>query len=410
MLLRRFNFFNKFTTKIFLTSFQQQQQRLFMSSNAASLGVDLTANKDEIIDSVKNYYGKVLTTTKDLKSCGCVPSSAPPPAVRAALKNVPLRVTEKFYGCGYPIHFNIEGLTILDLGCGSGQDCFVAAQLAGKTGKIIGIDMTEEQIAVAKQAVPEFAEKCPDAAPLVFARGYIEDVLAAENNAVQPNSIDIVISNCVVNLSADKKAVLLSVYKALKNGGEFYFSDVYCDRRLPENIRKHELLFGECLGGALFLDDFITLAKKCGFRDVRQVKASPVDVNDPDLARLCGAAKFVSITFRLFKFDNEEIFEETQQDFGQIAILKDTTLENSFLYRLDDQHTFEINRPMMVSGNTATILQQGWLKNHFVVIGDRTNHFGSFYSCQQSQCGGDTTTAAASQEEQSSCQGGGCCG
>jgi arsenite methyltransferase len=138
------------------------------------------------------------------------------------------------------------------------------------------------------------------------------------------------------------------------------------------------------LGGALFLDDFISLAKKCGFRDVRKLKLSPIDVTDPELAKLCGAAKFFSITFRLFKFDNEEIFEDSQQDFGQIAILKDTTgLDSSFQYRLDDEHLFEINRPMLISGNTACILQSSWLKNHFLVIGDRTNHFGSFSQQQQ---------------------------
>ncbi len=212
---------------------------------AASLGVDLTANKTEIIDSVKNYYGKVLSTQEDLKTTVCTASGPPPPLFAEALKNVPEKVKQKFYGCGHPIPSNIRGLTILDMGCGSGNDCFVAAQLAGKNGKIIGIDMTEEQIAVAKEAVPEFQQKCPDAAPIVFAKGYIEDVLSAENNVVQPNSVDIAISNCVVNLSSDKKAVLTSVYNALKNGGEFHFSDVYCDRRLPENIRKHELLYGE---------------------------------------------------------------------------------------------------------------------------------------------------------------------
>lgn len=214
-------------------------------NNAASLGVDLTANKDEIIDSVKNYYGKVLSTQEDLKTTVCTAAGKPPSAIADALENVPEKVKQKFYGCGHPIPSNITNLTILDLGCGSGQDCFVAAQLAGKNGKVIGIDMTEEQIAVAKESVPEFQKRCPDAAPVVFAKGYIEDVLAAENNVVQPNSVDIAISNCVVNLSADKRAVLLSVYKALKNGGEFYFSDVYCDRRLPENIRKNELLYGE---------------------------------------------------------------------------------------------------------------------------------------------------------------------
>lgn len=215
------------------------------NNTAASLGVDLTADRDAIVDSVKNYYGKVIITQEDLKTSVCTAGGPPPPAIAEALKNVPDRVKEKFYGCGHPIPSCIKGLTLLDLGCGSGRDDFVAAQLIGKTGKVIGIDMTEEQIAVARDCVPEFQRNCPDAAPVIFAKGYIEDVLAAENNVVLPNSVDICISNCVVNLSTDKKAVLQSVYKALKNGGEFYFSDVYCDRRLPDNIRKHDVMLGE---------------------------------------------------------------------------------------------------------------------------------------------------------------------
>lgn len=138
---------------------------------------------------------------------------------------------------------------------------------------------------------------------------------------------------------------------------------------------------------------------------MRTHKTAPIDVTDPELARLCGAAKFVSITFRLFKFDDEEIFEDThQQDFGQIAILKDTELDNSFQYRLDDQHVFEINRPMMVSGNTATILSRSWLKDHFIVIGDRKHHFGRFNHGNNnnisSMFGTSSAAALAAQQQQ----------
>merc|ERR1711862_985761 len=88
---------------------------------------------------------------------------------------------------------------------------------------------------------------------LRFVKGYIEFLNKA---GIEPNSIDIVISNCVINLSPDKPRVLKEVYNVLRDGGELFFSDVYCSRRLPSHIRNHEVLLGECLGGALYIEDF----------------------------------------------------------------------------------------------------------------------------------------------------------
>ena len=99
-----------------------------------------------------------------------------------------------------------------------------------------------------------------------FKHGYIESLADV---GLKEESVDLVVSNCVVNLSPDKAAVLQGVFKALKSGGEFYFSDVFCDRRLNEDIRQNEMLYGECLGGALYVNDFISLAKKVGFLDPR---------------------------------------------------------------------------------------------------------------------------------------------
>lgn len=150
---------------------------------------------------------------------------------------VPDEITHKFYGCGNPTPLGIDGLHVLDLGSGSGRDCYVAAKLVGPLGFVTGVDMTDELVQVAAKHVDAYCLQTLHypKSNMQFLKGYIEDLVGA---GVQPNSIDMAISNCVVNLSPNKLQVLQSVYQVLKNGGEFYFSDVYCDRRLPEQAKK----------------------------------------------------------------------------------------------------------------------------------------------------------------------------
>jgi SAM-dependent methyltransferase len=327
---------------------------------------------------VSEYYGKVLASSSDLKTSACTACGLPPLHVRAAMRNVPQHVIDKFYGCGNPIPAAIEGLTVLDLGSGSGRDVFVAAQFVGKTGEVIGIDMTDEQLDTARGAVAEFAANCPDAAPCRFVKGFIEGIAEA---GVVDGSVDLVVSNCVVNLSPNKPAVLEGVFRALKFGGEFYFSDVYCDRRLPDAVRKHEVLFGECLSGAMTVNDFVSAAKRAGFRDPRVLESKPIEVTDPELSAILGGAQFFSITFRLFKFDDADEatrLDDNCEDFGEIAIYNGGMKDVPFAYQLDDHHVFEKKRPVRVCGNTSSMVGASWLKPFFTIIGDRSTHFGAF--------------------------------
>ncbi|XXQ34923.1 Methyltransferase domain-containing protein [Plasmodiophora brassicae] len=289
------------------------------------------------LEMVKNYYGKTLSSSDDLKTTACCTASAPHPAIREALRHVPDEVIRKYYGCGSPTPMGIEG----SHGLGSGRDCYVAAFLVGKEGSVIGIDMTEEQIEVARSNIAEFAANIQYAPNVRFALGFIEDIRGA---GVADESIDIVISNCVVNLSPAKDAVLKGVYQCLKPGGEFYFSDVYCDRRLPDSVRRDEILLGECLGGALYVNDFIRLAKQAGFADPRVLSKAPINVTDPALKEKLGLANFYSITFRLFKLDNLETLCE---DYGQIAVYKGTIPGHTHSYALDDHHVLESGKPLL---------------------------------------------------------------
>lgn len=330
-------------------------------------------NASSVYESVQKYYGRILNTSSDLKTSACCTLTKPPKIIRDALKNIPIEIIEKYYGCGTPIPFGITGLDVLDLGSGSGRDCYVAAALTGCNGTVTGIDMTEEQLQVARAHVSEYAKTLGYTKPnLRFVKGYIEFLNKA---GIEPNSIDIVISNCVINLSPDKPRVLKEVYNVLRDGGELFFSDVYCSRRLPSHIRNHEVLLGECLGGALYIEDFKRICHSVGFTDPRQLSISPIDIQDETLSELLGEAKFYSITYRCFKLPQLETLCE---DYGQVAIYKGGIDGHPNAYPLDDHHLFEKNLPMRVCGNSASMVGESWLGKYFEIIGDRKVHYGLF--------------------------------
>ncbi|XP_053712705.1 arsenite methyltransferase-like isoform X2 [Synchiropus splendidus] len=262
---------------------------------------------------VKDYYGKKLQKQTDLKSNACLAPSQPTPThVLKALKKVHADVTDRYYGCGLVVPECLEGCSILDLGSGSGRDCYMLSQLVGQSGHVTGIDMTEEQLAVARAHIDhhmkEFGFKNPNVS---FVQGYIE---ALSEAGLQKNSFDIIISNCVVNLSPDKKRVLAEAYNVLKDGGEFYFSDVYSSDRLTEDIKQHKVLWGDY--------------------------------------------KFVSVTYRLFKTPKGSPEPRQVMYNGNI-----TGVEGAFQF--DSQYTFKVNEVVEVDGEVASILSHSRFAGEF---------------------------------------------
>nr|XP_045734686.1 arsenite methyltransferase isoform X3 [Mirounga angustirostris] len=207
---------------------------------------DMAAPRDaEIRKDVQTYYGQVLKKSADLQTSACVTAARlVPKHIREALRNVHEEVALRYYGCGLVIPECLENCWILDLGSGSGRDCYVLSQLVGETGRVTGIDMTESQVEVAKKYIEYHMEKHGFQTPNVtFLHGYIENL---EETGIKNESYDIVISNCVINLVPDKEPVLQEAYRVLKHGGELYFSDVYASLELPEEIRTHRILWGDC--------------------------------------------------------------------------------------------------------------------------------------------------------------------
>ncbi len=211
-----------------------------------------------MLESVQNYYGKVLQHSNDLKTSACCDVSSLPDWLKPLLAKLHPQVTERYYGCGLVAPAVLEGARVLDLGSGSGRDCYLLAQLVGSQGQVVGVDMTPEQLAVANAHLQYHAEQF-GFANVEFRQGYIENLDAL---GLSDASFDVIVSNCVINLSPDKDSVLREAYRLLKKGGELYFSDIYADRRLPAALREDELLYGECLGGALYWNDFQHLAAR----------------------------------------------------------------------------------------------------------------------------------------------------
>tara|TARA_Y100000741_G_scaffold34221_1_gene24172 strand:+ start:354 stop:1397 length:1044 start_codon:yes stop_codon:yes gene_type:complete len=331
---------------------------------------------NNIYENVKEYYGKILKTTKSLKTSACTMSNRPSDTILNILKKIPNEIKNKFYGCGSTIPMGIDNLRILDLGSGSGQDCYIVSALVGENGYVVGVDMTDEQLDVSNKYIDEYTKLLNYKKPnMEFKKGYIE---CLDKLNISPSSIDIVISNCVVNLSPKKDKVIEGVYNLLKEGGSFYFSDVYSDRRLDESITNNEILWAECIGGALYIEDFKRICNKFGFKEIREVERTEIFITDDKLKNIIGNARFYSITYNLFKIDSLETLCE---DYGQYAIYNGNIKDKSHFYILDNHHKFITNKPMLVCGNTADMLSKSWLSKYFTVYGDKSVHYGLFKDC-----------------------------
>lgn len=270
----------------------------------------------------------------------------------------------------------LTGLKVLDLGSGAGRDCYIVSKLVGEKGSVVGVDMTDEQLEVANRHIDYHREQFGyKKSNITFIKGDIERL---DELGLEDNTFDLIISNCVINLVEDKKRVLKNAYRLLKEGGELYFSDVYSDRRVSEYLRKDPVLWGECLSGALYWNDFLDIAKSSGFKDPRFVEDHVVTVKNKELEKKLGNIKFYSVTYRLFKLSH---LEHACEDYGQAVVYKGTLPEVPEGFFLDSHHYIEKGKMFPVCGNTYSMLNCSRFKEHFDFYGNFEKHYGIFDGC-----------------------------
>lgn len=327
-------------------------------------------------DDVKNYYGKVLQQSGDLKTDACATAGDIPRYIKDILVQINDEVMTRYYGCGLIAPQALEGCKVLDLGCGSGRDAYVLASLVGESGSVTGVDMTREQMEVALRYIDYHKEQFGyRKANTEFKLGYIEKL---DELGLAPGSFDIIVSNCVINLSTDKEAVLTQAYELLKPGGELYFSDVYSSRRVPQELVNDPLLYGECLSGALYWNDFHNLAKKTGFLDPRLVDDRPLLIENEEIEEKIGHIDFYSATYRLFKLPT---LEPACEEYGQAVIYKGGIMHSEQAFTLDNHHVIEKGKIFPVCGNTWRMLKETRFADYFQFIGSFDTHYGIYQDC-----------------------------
>ncbi|MBI3324802.1 MAG: methyltransferase domain-containing protein [Candidatus Omnitrophica bacterium] len=264
----------------------------------------------------------------------------------ADVAHIPREVLERFYGCGSPIAMAAAqaGEVVVDLGCGAGIDCFIAAKRVGSTGSVIGIDMTDAMLEVATRSNRIVAEKLGyDVA--VFRRGYLECV------PVDDKTADVAISNCVINLSPDKRAVFREMWRMLRDHGRMCVADIVSERPVPPHLKVNDQLWGECTVGALTEDEFLAYAEQAGFYGVQVLKKT--------FYRTIEGYHFYSVTVRGFKFEKTAGCTYV----GQFAIY-----HGPFKSVLDEEgHLFPRNVAVEVCTDTAAKLSKPPYQGTFTV-------------------------------------------
>ncbi len=266
------------------TSGRPARCKMFPKKETLSFGVNYEMEEEKIRKSVRTKYAEVAK--REVSCCGTANSCC---ATADSSSEISRKIgyTDKELaavpdganlglGCGNPVALASlrEGETVLDLGSGAGFDCFLAANRVGKNGRVIGIDMTPEMIEKARYNANKGNYRNVE-----FRLGEIENIPTADN------SVDAVISNCVINLSTDKKRVFKETFRVLKPGGRIMISDVVLSKKLPDTIRNSVEAYVGCLSGAMMKDKYLQALKEAGFRQITVVDEMPFPIdcmsNDP---------------------------------------------------------------------------------------------------------------------------------
>jgi SAM-dependent methyltransferase len=262
------------------------------------------------------------------------------------VSHIPKDVLDRFYGCGSPISQAgvTEGETTLDLGSGAGIDCFIAAKKVGPSGRVIGVDMTAEMLTVARRCQKEIAAKLGYEV-VEFREGFLEKIPSEEK------SVDLVTSNCVINLSPDKSKVFAEIWRILKDNGRLVAADIVCDRPVPMSLQAHKDLWGECISGSLSEEEFLSGLERAGFYGLSLLKKT--------FWKEVEGYRFYSITVRAFKFEKKS----GCSFIGQKAIY-----QGPYKATIDEEgHLFPRGETVDVCTDTAAKLKAAPYTGYFLI-------------------------------------------
>lgn len=301
------------------------------------------------------------------------------------LKIIPSEVIERDYGCGDPSVYVKEGETVLDLGSGGGKICLIASQVVGKSGRVIGVDMNDDMLDLAHRATKEVAEKLGynnveyrkgNIQDLKLDRAQVEnylkenpvknnqdlikleqtmDELRRKSPMIPDNSVDVVVSNCVLNLVAsdEKEQLMAEIFRVLKKGGRAVISDIVSDEFVPQHLQDNEELWSGCISGAFQEHDFLKAFERSGFYGIEQVK------RDEKPWQTVEGIEFRSVTVVAYKGKEGVCMEHNQAVTynGPFSSVQD-----------DDGHVFTRGARTAVCAKTFEILQKEPYASYFSAI------------------------------------------
>jgi arsenite methyltransferase len=349
------------------------------------------------------------------------------------LKVIPAEVIEKDYGCGDPSRYVYSGETVLDLGSGTGKICFIASQVVGPTGRVIGVDMTDDMLEVARRNAPVVAERI-GYSNVEFRKGRIQDLAlsldaleaelarspvmdanafmvaeayAEELRRTQPlvadESVDVVVSNCVLNLveSKLKRQLFEEIFRVLKKGGRAVISDIVSDEEVPQHLQQDPVLWSGCISGAYTEMGFLQAFEEAGFYGVEIVK------RDTAPWQTVEGIEFRSVTIQAWKGKQGPCMERNQ------AVI----YKGPFKKVLDDDgHAMERGQRYAVCDKTFQLYQQPPYRNHFYAVPPRVEiplEKAQPYACAVNRSRHPRETKGldydATTEAQACCDDGQCC-